>query len=84
MDQFSNPIVTSRVANDHFNDILVRHADIVSGINNQAEKVKMYQDHQGAMAAQNTATNVQMEKDRMASEQKDKELELKRLALQIS
>ena len=81
MDSFSKPIVTSKVATDHYNDIIARRIDIVSGIRQQADKVALYNQTRAQEEAQRKTDILAQEKDRMANEQKNKELEIKRLAL---
>lgn len=81
MESFSNPVVTSKVANDHYNDIVVRHGEIVDGIRQQADKVAMYNQARTQEESQRRSDTLAMEKERMANEQKAKELEIKRLAL---
>ena len=50
----------------------------------QAERVKLYNQQQQAEQANRRSQDIQMEKERMANEVKNRELELKRLALTSS
>ena len=81
MKSFSNPVVTTKVANDHYQDILARHSDIVNGIQQQSDRVKLYNQTRAQEESKQKMDNLAMEKERMANEQKNRELELKRLAL---
>jgi hypothetical protein len=84
MEPYINPIVTSKMADKHYDDILSRYQEIEDGMIQQAERVKLYNQQQQAEQANRRSQDIQMEKERMANEVKNRELELKRLALTSS
>ncbi len=90
--KFTPIVITSKAANDDFNDIKMRHLDLVNGISQQALRVKAYKDQQKMEAQQRD--QLQMENDsKLKAEQaasqtkgmemsiKQQELELKKAAL---
>ena len=92
MENFITPVVNSKEATKDLFDIKSRHADMLVGMQNQATRVQAYnQERQNQMTIENQAKTqadtermkIQSEadKNRMAMEQKNKELEVKRLAL---
>lgn len=87
-------VITSRLADRDYNSIIGKHADLVTGMAQQSQKVAMFnQQKQSELAAQN-AMNAELEKERMVADtaakkdaltfqQKQSELDLKRAALSM-
>lgn len=92
MDTFTTPIVTSKAAQEHFLDVKSQHANILQGIQDQQVKVQAYNqqkqiEQEQQLQAKNQSDTERMKiqaqstKDQMDNELKNKDLELKRLAL---
>ena len=76
-----NPVLTSKAAVGDYQNILARHDEILNGLRQQSERVQMYNDQQVQARDQEKAANIEQEKIRMTNEQKQQELDIKRLAL---
>lgn len=92
MDTFKTPVVTSKEADKHIETIKSQHADILTGMQNQSLKVKAYNDtkeqktreeaiQQSTVDTERMKINSELEKNRIVIEQKNKELEIKKMAL---
>lgn len=89
---FTTPVVTSRMAENHYNGIKTHHAEIVQGIQDQSVRVTAYNQQKAAenMAIQEANNQAQQaqalamsEAQKQANETalKMQELDIKRAAL---
>jgi hypothetical protein len=89
---FTNPVLTSRVAKDHFNGIKVEHADILKGIQEQSMRVNAYNQEKALRDTALDQARMQEEKDQQVAAStaqkeaneaalKQQELDIKRAAL---
>ena len=94
MDSFSPIVITSRIANKHFNDIRSQHGDIVKGMQDQALRVSQFnadKEMKSQMEMQQKRENetnqqkLQMDAEtkRLEQENKQRELEIKQAALAL-
>lgn len=85
-------VITSRKAEDHFNDIISQHADIVKGYALQAQKVENYNQQKQAELQSQNSMKMEIEKTKMTNNTqvaknaddfaiKQAELDVKRAAL---
>jgi len=81
MENFITPVVNSKAADKDLFDIKARHADILLGINNQSLRVKEYNQNKSAMDTERMKIKSESDKNRMEADRKNKELEIKKLAL---
>jgi len=81
METFTNPVITSKAADNHYNDIISEHANVVQNLQEQAFRNNKFNQEKLARDSSDQAQRIQMEKDRMNNDNKIKELEIKRLAL---
>lgn len=93
-ETFTTPVVTSRAADQNIENIRSQHADILDGLTNQSAKVQAFNQQKQVQAQQDAQMKAQAKtdqmkidaqsrKDSMEMEQKNRELELKRMALTL-
>lgn len=81
MEKFSTPVVTSKAADDHYNDIKTQYGNVMQGINDQAINVRAYQDKVSMETKEREAQDSMNAKEAMANDMKTKELAIKQAAL---
>lgn len=91
---FSPAVVTSRRAQEHLDDITVKHADLLNGMSQQSQKVAAFNmQKQAELQAENSmkaelekekmVADTQAKKDALQFQQKEAELNIKRAALSM-
>lgn len=81
MDTFTTPVITSKAADDHYVDIQGQHQQIVNDISQHRERVAMYNQAQAIDQVQQKEKVDQLQKEQYERDTKDRELDLKHLAL---
>lgn len=81
MDSISPVVISPRPAQDHLNMIKGQHADILTGIQNQAMKIAQFNANKVTADKEKASLDAQANKDNALNMQKQQELELKRMAL---
>jgi len=87
-----SPIITSKMADQHFQKIKVEHSNILQGMQNQSVKIAEMNKQKAIEAEQTRQMNAEREasmkkdqmafdKEKMTADLKTKELEIKRAAL---
>lgn len=82
------PVITSRPAQKNLAEITAKHTDIMSGMQAQAQKNALYKQQQAMESKEKDALNkthesemAKTQNEARAMEMKDKEIEIKRMAL---
>lgn len=81
MDKNPVTIVNSKVASDDLNKIRLQHADILMGMQNQAQKVAQFNQDRMMADKEKKSLDAQTNKDNIENIRKQQELDLKRMAL---
>lgn len=92
MNPITNPVVNSKVADKHFDDVRNQHTDILNGMRDQSLRVTIYNAskeeernqrmiQQNQMNSDNQIKQEEVQNARMELQNKQQELEIKRQAL---
>ncbi len=79
----SPAVITSKMADDHYNMIKANHSDILKGIQDQAVKVQQYNMQKDMDRQQKEAQAAETMKNQLEQEQKQQELAIKAAALSM-
>ena len=94
MDSYSPIVITSKLAENHLNSIKAKHADILQGMQAQAQKIATFNQEkaQQAQMENERSASMKMENDKAAidaqtrmleQQNKQRELDIKAQALSI-
>jgi len=81
MDEFSPVVITSKLAEDDFMKIKQGHADILTSMQDQANRVKEYETQKAQETLEKQMRNDAQAKEAAESDRKTKELEIKQAML---
>ncbi len=65
----SPAVITSKLAQDHYNDIVSSHSDLVTGISNQQLKVQAFRQQKDQEMLSQQVMDNEMQKEKMTHEQ---------------
>lgn len=82
-NSFSPIVITSKAADNHLNDIKSQHADLLQGMQSQAEKIILFNQQKQAQRVVDQQRSDTLAKESAESDRKTKELEIKQAALML-
>ncbi len=79
MDSISPSVITSRLATREFNDISAKHSQVLKDMVDQRARVQSQNDSRDAASAQQQAAYEKSQNEKIGLEQKQQELNIKRM-----